>query len=118
MIGTVMELTAHALKARWGCGNPPFDALPNEALETQVDLWCRRLADNLYEPIDPPGPVQPWILARLSCAAVALCERDRAGMPYHGLSKDGIKDLLVRDWHVEFRDRWNLMVLEDLDSWD
>ncbi len=38
-------------------------------------------------------------------------------MPYHGLSTDGIKDLLVRDWHVEFRDRWNLMVLEDLDSW-
>jgi hypothetical protein len=116
MIGRVMVLEAQALKARWGCEMPPQDALPNQALERQVDHWCRRLADNLTEPIDPPVPVRPWVLARLMCASASLSGRDRAGIPFHGLSKDGICDLLTTEWHAESRDCWAALVMEDLDA--
>lgn len=115
-VGMALQLTAQALKARWRCEIPAFDSLPNEALEKIVSHWSRRLARNLTATIDPPAAARPWVLARLIAAVALLSEKSAAGIPFRGLSADELVKLLDDEWRERLRDRWNLMMLEDLDS--
>lgn len=106
---------ALALRQQWQCDVPPFDTLPSEELDMVVSAWCYELAGNLAGPIEPPVEVRPWILARLVKASAQARLEAAEGNACPELTTAVLRNMLVGSWHQLLRQKWNLMVLEDLE---
>lgn len=116
-LADLLETTARMRLAEWKCGFPPFDCLPDETTDAAVSAWCWVMARAMEEPLDPPPEVKPWILARLAVASVEARMEEKEGTPVPELSIDLLRNMMVASWHQQLRERWNMMVWVDLDSW-
>ncbi|MEI8288795.1 MAG: hypothetical protein WCH99_04935 [Verrucomicrobiota bacterium] len=105
----LFALLAQALKEEWQATPPRHDTLPSEALELAVDAWCCELAKNLNATPPAPPEVQPWILARLACAAIAAQDAGKRGFAPVIPNRPTIEQFLIGEWHGCWRDRWALM---------
>lgn len=116
MAAVVFSQLARTLRQEWQCSIPPFDTLPSEELDLVVSAWCWELAGNLAASIDPPAEVKPWVLARLASACAQAHLEAAEGNPCPVLSTAVLRNMLVGSWHQLLREKWNLMVLEDLED--
>jgi len=104
------------LVKEWHCNQPPPGTQP--IFESEVDECCLRLAKNLTlkNPFPVPPHLRPWILVRLSQAALWCNTLEKNGHTQPALLSGGlVAELLIAEWHRDLRALW-LSTTEDSHS--
>jgi hypothetical protein len=91
----------------WNCEPPGYNQMPSDAVESECDEWCRKLARNAGDHLPAPLHVQPWILARIAISAASVRGLEGSGQaPPQKLTVDFFEELFVDDWHAALKERW------------
>lgn len=88
---------------------PDIGEVADEALEAEIDDWCRQV--HLHIAMDdmplPPRSLLGWMLVRLTCVTALARSLAKNGSPSPGpLDRSLIEQLLIEEWHGAQKALW------------
>jgi hypothetical protein len=106
-IADVFEETLKLYPSEWKCRVPDHTQAFSASDEPACDEWCKRIAQQLAEPIFPPKHVQPMILARMATATACLRRLQLTDSSHpEKLTPQLIEHFLIHHWREQLRDHW------------
>ncbi len=106
-ISELLELKCRLLRDEWGVSFPPYGTEASAEDAAVCDDYCRLLAADFEQSVEPPDGAKPWMLARLLMASVLAGTLGQKGetLPLRFDSKL-VEQLLVDEWHFRLRSWW------------